>query len=136
MQGLHIQLLVGLDRNKAHRSAGTRLGNRLRIDVVALVGLDERLNVLRRDQAHLMALFSQRLPEEMRSSARIHANQLNRHVGCEAKQLKTRKLLPYDNFAGLVETNQVKDRLAQIDPDTGAASLAGYKGERGGFPMS
>jgi hypothetical protein len=64
-----------------------------------------------------MALFSQRPAEEMSSSTRFHANQLNVHVRCETKQLDPRELLPHDNPAGLVETYQVKDCLAKIDAD-------------------
>jgi hypothetical protein len=39
MQGLQIQLIIGLDRHKAHRRPCYRLGNRFRIDEIAFVGL-------------------------------------------------------------------------------------------------
>lgn len=64
-----------------------------------------------------MALLAQRPAKEMRSSTRFHANQSSVHVGCETKQLDPRELLPDDNLAGLVQTYQVKDRLAKIDAD-------------------
>ena len=114
---LHIQLIVSLDRHKAHRGPAHCLGNRFSVDVIALVGLYERLHVLRRDKSYFMALLSQRPAKEVRSSTGFHAYQLDAKVRGEAQQLDTRELLPSHNLAALVQTYQVKDCLAKIDAD-------------------
>ena len=62
VQRLHIQLVVCLDRNKAHRRSPDCFGNRLGINEIALVGLHVRLYVLRRDDAHFMPLLSKSSP--------------------------------------------------------------------------
>jgi hypothetical protein len=48
-------LLLGLDRNKAHARPLRRFTDGLGIGRVVLLPLDERLDIGRRDQAHLMA---------------------------------------------------------------------------------
>src|SRR5262249_5578030 len=53
MQRLQIQLVIGLDRNKAHRRSRDSLRDRLRIEVVALVRLNIRLHILCWNQSHL-----------------------------------------------------------------------------------
>src|ERR1017187_4915672 len=85
MQGLHVELLVGLDRHKAHRGPAHCLSNRFSVDVIALVGLHERLHILRRHQAYFMALFSQCPAKEMSSSTGFHADQLRGKVRGEAE---------------------------------------------------
>jgi putative effector of murein hydrolase len=59
MQGLQIQLLIGLDRYEAHLRPPDCLSNRLGVNVVALVSLYVRLDVLRRHQPHIVTLLFQ-----------------------------------------------------------------------------
>src|SRR5882724_4854683 len=87
MQGLHIQLLISLDRHKAHRRPCDSLSDRLGIDIVALVCLHVRLHILRWNQPHFMSLFPQSSAKKMRTSAGFHANQPDVYVGGEAQQL-------------------------------------------------
>jgi hypothetical protein len=62
MQGLQIQLLIGLDRYEAHLRPPDCFSNRLSVNVVALVRLYVRLDILRRHQPHLVTLLSQSPP--------------------------------------------------------------------------
>src|SRR5258708_18902526 len=69
VQGLQIQLVIGLDRHKAHGRSCDSLGDRLGIDVVALIGFHVRLHILRRYQPHVVSLFPQCSAKKMRTSA-------------------------------------------------------------------
>ena len=55
VQGQQVHLLWRLDAHELHGRPLHGLGNRLRIPVVVLVAFEERLDVLRRDQAYVMA---------------------------------------------------------------------------------
>src|SRR5258708_13057240 len=58
MQRLQIQLVIGLDRYEAHLRPSDCLSNRLGVNVVALVSLYVRLDMLRRHQPDLVTLHS------------------------------------------------------------------------------
>ncbi len=84
-------------RGRSERNFSTwqgRLPQELRlrgigIDVVVLVRLHVRLHILRRHQAHIMALFPKSTAEKMGSSAGLHANQAMRKVRGKAQQLSS-----------------------------------------------
>ena len=65
---LEVQLIIGLDRDKAHVLPLDCLGDRLCIDEVVLVRLHERLYKLPCDQPDIVALLSQCTSKKMRSS--------------------------------------------------------------------
>ena len=71
MNGLQIELVIGLDGDEAHVLAFHGFGDRLCIHEVVLVGLYERLHKLGCNQPHIMALLPQRASEEMRSGTRL-----------------------------------------------------------------
>src|SRR6202043_2600686 len=106
MQGLHIQLVISLDRHETHRRTCDSLSDRLGIDIVALVRLHVRLHILRRNQSHLVSLLPQCSAKKMRTSAGFHANQLDVYVGGEAQQLCTRELLAHHDLAVQVKPYQ------------------------------
>jgi hypothetical protein len=58
MHGLHIKLLLRLDRHKAHVLLGHRFGDRFCVEEVVLVRLSVRLYELGRDEPYLVSLFS------------------------------------------------------------------------------
>ena len=84
---LEVELVVGLDRDKAHVLALDSLSNRFRIDKIVLVGLHKWLHELRCDQPHIVTLIAQRPAEEVRSRARLEANQRGLHVRRECEKL-------------------------------------------------
>jgi hypothetical protein len=117
VQGLQIQLVIGLDRHEAHRRPCDSLSDRLGIDIVALVGLHVGLHILRWNQPHLMSLFPQGSTKKMRTSAGFHANQPDVYVGGEAQQLCTRELLAHHHLAVQVKPYQMKNGLTKINAD-------------------
>src|ERR1700741_5210933 len=123
VQRLQVELVIALDRHKAHRGTGYSFGNGFGIDVVLLIRLHVWLHILCRHQAHVMPLFAQSTTEKMRSSTSLHADQACAKVRCEAQQLSPRALFANYNFTSCVHTHQVKDRLPQID--TNGANLHG-----------
>jgi len=74
MQGLEIQLVIGLDRHEAHRGSSHGLSNGLGVDVVTLVRLHVWFHVLRRDKPNFMPLFSQGTAEKMGATTGFHAD--------------------------------------------------------------
>src|SRR6266478_5875223 len=117
VQGLHIQLVISLDRHEAHCRPCDRLSNRLGIDVIALVRFYVRLHILRRYQSHLVSLFPQCSAKKMRTSAGFHANQLDVYVRGETQQLGARELLAHHDLAVQVQPDQMKDCLTKINAD-------------------
>src|ERR1019366_1200486 len=117
MQGLWIQLLIGLDRNKAHVGPSHGLRDRFRIDKVALVRLDIGFYILGWHEAYIMTLLSQSAPQKVRSATSLHANAIDLQVRCKSQQLFTRKLLAHHHFAAQVQSHQMKYRLTQVNAD-------------------
>src|SRR5260370_21146345 len=117
MQGLHIQLLISLDRHETHRRPCDSLSDRLGIDIVALVRFHVRLHILHRNQSHLVSLFPHCSAKKMRTSADFLANQPDVYIGSEAQQLSARKLLAHHDLTVQVEPDQMKDCLTKINAD-------------------
>ena len=115
MDGLQIELVVGLDRNKAHILPFHGLGDRLCIHEVVLVGLYERLHKLSCNQTHIVALLPQRASKKMRSRTCLQPDQRRLHVGGVRQQLSLRELLPHQHVANCAERYEMKRRLAKID---------------------
>src|SRR6516162_104375 len=115
VQGLHLQLSVALDRHKSHFRSPHCLRNRVRIDVVVLVCLHVRLDVLRRHQTHFMTLLAQRPAKKMSPAAGFHANQPYMQIRGEVQQLLARTFLPHHRLANRVDAYQVKYRLPKIN---------------------
>ena len=76
-----------LDRQEAHILPANRFGNRLGIDVVVLVRLDERFDELARNQPYLVALRARRLAQKARSAAGFHADGSLREIRRIGQQL-------------------------------------------------
>ncbi len=69
MDGLQVQLVISLDRNKAHVLAFDSLGDGFGIHEVVLVRLHERLHELTRDQPNIVPLLVQSTAKEVSSGA-------------------------------------------------------------------
>jgi len=117
MQRLQVELVIGLDRHETHVLARHRLRDRLGIEEVVLVRLEERFYELRGNEAHVVALVAQRGTDEVCARTGLNADQRPRKVRRVNQQLLARELLPHDNFAVRVQRNQVKGGLAQINAD-------------------
>jgi hypothetical protein len=64
MDRLQIQLVIRLDRNKAHVLAIDCLGDSFGIDEIVLVGLHERLHELSCDQTNIVPCFRSARPRK------------------------------------------------------------------------
>src|SRR5277367_1270656 len=115
MHRLEIKLVVRLDRNKPHVLSVYRFGNGFRIKEVVLVRLHEWLHELRRNQLHVMALFSQNTTEEVSTRTSLHPYQGRLHVSGEGDELLLRELLPQQHLACCAQSYEVKGSLAEIN---------------------
>ncbi len=70
---LQIELVICLDRHEPHVLPIDCLGDRFGIQEVVLVRLYKRLHELRRNQLHVVALFSQGAAQEVRAGAGFQA---------------------------------------------------------------
>src|ERR1700681_2841447 len=104
-----------LDRHETHPRPLHRFGNGFGIQVVALIRLHVGLHVLRRHQSHFMTLFAQRPPQKVRSTTGLHADQLHLQIRGEGLQLPARTSLADHHPASRIQSNQMKDRLTQIN---------------------
>jgi hypothetical protein len=117
MHGLKIQLLFSLNWDKTHGRSLHSFSDRLGINVIALVRLYVRLNVLRRHQPNVVTLSPQRPPQKMCSATCLHPDPMNVEVSCIRQQLAPGTLLPNQDGTAQINTHQVKQRFTQIDPD-------------------
>ena len=115
VQRLQVELVVGLDRHKPHVLPRHRLGDRLRIEEVVLVRLEKGFYKLRRDQPHIVSLFTQDSADEMRARAGFDPNQQAWQVRRVDQQLLAGELRPGHNLAMVVQGDEVKGGLAEVD---------------------
>src|SRR6266513_168448 len=87
MQRQQVHLLRRLDRHKVHGWALHGFRDRLGIAVVVLVSFEERLDVLRRHQPHVVAERRQPPADVMRTSARLHTDKAAGNIGKPAFDL-------------------------------------------------
>jgi hypothetical protein len=99
---------------QAHRRTAHCFANRLGVDEVVLVGLNEPFYILCRHQPRFMALLAKSLAEEMRARTGFHPDQVNLHVRSEAKRLCARELFPHHNLSRLAQSNKVKMDLVRL----------------------
>jgi len=105
MQELHIKLLLGLDRHKAHVLLGHGTSDRLRIDEVVLVRIAVNLYELGRDESYFVSLLSQRGSHKVRPGTHLKANQRGRQIRRMRQQLCAGKLLTKENLAMFCQCN-------------------------------
>jgi hypothetical protein len=63
---IQIQLVVGFQGHKAHLRPLHRFGDRLRVQIVILVGFNIRANKLRSHEPYLMDQLAASLPKDLR----------------------------------------------------------------------
>src|SRR6516225_11361409 len=80
-------LLFGLDRNEAHARPLGRFTDGLCIGGIVLLLLDERLDIGRRDQAHMMAQLSDLTRPVLRTGTGLHRDDAWRLRRQEADKL-------------------------------------------------
>ena len=79
MQALHVELLVALEIDEAHRRAGGRFRDRLGVPIVILLSLHVRANILWRHQPHIVTLLAKQAAKMMGAAACFHRHDAARH---------------------------------------------------------
>jgi len=93
--------------------------NRLGVAAIVLVPFQEGLHILGRHQPRIMAKRHQPAAQMVRANAGLNADQAGRQISKAVLKLAARNLVLQDDGAALVEADQVKDILADIDADNG-----------------
>jgi hypothetical protein len=91
--------------------------NRLGIAVVVLVPLEERLDVLRRDQTNIVSKRCELAGDVMRSRTRFHADQAAWNVSEPALKLSARAFQLQNDRPTLIEADKMENILAKVDAD-------------------
>ena len=117
MQGLHVELRLGLEWHEAHGRPRRRLGDRLRIPIVVLLRLHIRPHILGRHQPNLVPVRLRRSSDEMGTTARLHRHDTSRQLGQKRRQTVTRAPSPHHHVAGVVQSHNAAAVLPQVDPE-------------------
>jgi hypothetical protein len=115
MQRLQIDLLGPSDLDEAHGWSANRFGDRLRIEGVVLVRLDERLDESRRHDSGIMAALDQLACQPLRARTGFHADQRRSRGRKEEEDIRAGEPCPLYDRAVAVEGDQVKAVLADVD---------------------
>jgi hypothetical protein len=91
--------------------------DRLGIAVVVLVPLQERLDVLRRDQTNIASKRGELAANVTSPRAGFHADQAARNVGEPALKLSARALQLQNDRPALIEADKMEAILAEVDAD-------------------
>src|SRR5262249_9465158 len=113
MESQQVHLLRRLDAYEPHRRPLHGFG----VAIVILVVLEERLHVLRRDEAYLMTKGFEWPADMVRSRTGLHADQTGWNIGEPPFELSARDSQLQDDCAAPVEANQVEGVLANINAD-------------------
>jgi hypothetical protein len=134
MQRKDALLRLRLDRHKPHVRARYRFADGLSVSRIGLVPLDIRLDVFRRDQAHVMAESHQRARPMVGTGAGLHPDQARRQFGEERNQLTASKTPPQPGMASVIYAVNLKDGLGEVETDGG--DRHGKGGDRHGKFLS
>src|ERR1700722_19375418 len=104
-------LLFGLDRNEAHARPLGRFTDGLCIGGIVLLPLDERLDVGRRDQAHMMAQLSDLTRPVMRTGTRFHRDDAPGLRCSETEKLYASDALAKQHMPGSIRSMQLEHVL-------------------------
>src|ERR1700746_1688538 len=110
-------LLFGLDRNEAHARPLGRFTDGLCIGGIVLLPLDERLDVGRRDQAHMMAQLSDLTRPVMRTGTRFHRDDAPGLRCQETEKLYASAALAKEHMAGGIRPVRVENVLRDVQTD-------------------
>src|SRR5215472_16659315 len=110
-------LLFGLDRNKAHARPLRRFTDGLCIGGIVLLPLDERLDVDRRDQAHLMAQLSDLARPLVRTGTGFHRYHAPGLRCQETEKLHASDALAEEHMPGTIRSVHLEHVLRDVQTD-------------------
>jgi hypothetical protein len=115
MDRQHVLLLHRLHRHEPHARALRRLGDRLGISRIVLVGLHERLDALRSDQPHRVPEGAKQTRPVVGTAARLHRDRAGRQLSREWAHLLAAQLLAEHHPPLRVHTSHVNAILGEVD---------------------
>jgi hypothetical protein len=117
MQHEDFLLALFLDRNEPHRRPGHGLANGLRIGRVVLVGLHIGLNILRRQQADLVAEAANKPAPVVRAGTSLKADTASGQFTEERLHLLALQSPAKNRLAALVRSMDLEDGLGDVEPN-------------------
>src|SRR5690242_5661912 len=113
-------LLFGLDRNEAHARPLGRFTDRLCISGIVLLPLDERLDVGRRDQAHLMAQLSDLTRPVVRTGTGFQRHDALGLPCEETEKLHASDALAKEHTPGTIRSMHLEHVFPDVQTDRGS----------------
>jgi hypothetical protein len=113
MQGSHVELILALQFDKAHRRPCRCFCNPLGVAIIVLLRLDVRADIFGRHQPDLMAVSGEHATQMMGAAAGLHSNNARRKLlsqSIRASRLTLRRM----TTARPIEADDAADVLAQI----------------------
>ena len=113
------RLLLGvLDRHKPHGRPAHRLADRLGVDLVILAALDVRLDVLRREQHHLVPQAAQHPRPVVRGATRLEPDSGWRQLGKDFCHFAAPDLSPHPRLLVLINPMNLKDMFGRVETNS------------------
>src|SRR5215472_6049651 len=110
-------LLFGLDRNEAHARPLGRFTDGLCIGGIVLLPFDERLDVGRRDQAHMMAQLSDLTRPVMRTGTGFHSHDAPGLRCQKTEKLPASDALAKEHMPAIIGSMHLKHVFRDIQTD-------------------
>ncbi len=115
MKRLHLELVLALQFDKAHRRPRRRFRDPLGVAIVVLLRLDVGPGIFRRHQPDVVAVSCEHPTEVMGAAAGLHPDNARRKLLRQCDQCLAPHLSSHDDRAGRVEPHHAADILAQIN---------------------
>src|SRR5215469_10538378 len=113
-------LLFGFDRNEAHARPLGRFTDGLCIGRIVLLPLDERLDVARRDQAHIMTQLSDLTRPVVRPGTGFHRDDAPGLRREETEKLGARDALAKQHMPRIIRSMHLEHVLRDVQTDRGS----------------
>jgi hypothetical protein len=114
MERLHVELVLALQVDKAHRRPRRRLGDAVRITIVVLLRFDVGTDIFGRHQPNVVAVAGEDATEVMGATACFHSDNASRQLLRQSDERLAPHLAPHDDRASRVEADHTTHVLAEI----------------------
>ena len=118
MERLHVELVLALQVDEAHRRSGRRFGDPFGVAIVVLLRLDVGSDIFGRHQPDVVAMSGEHTAEMMGAAAGLHPDNALGKFLRQPDQRLTSYLAPHHDRAGPVEPDHAADFLPRSTPRT------------------